>query len=60
MDGSPPHTPLVIDRAVNPECKCKRVGPPPTILGVCCFGELIFSMAEYEGLALVTLTKMEK
>jgi hypothetical protein len=45
---------------VSPESKCRRVGPPPTNLGVRGFGELILSMAECEGLALVTLAKMEK
>jgi hypothetical protein len=45
---------------VSPECKCRRVGPPPTNLGVRGFGDLTISMAECEGLALVTLAKMEK
>jgi hypothetical protein len=35
------------------------VGPPPTNLGVRGFGELTLSMAECEGLALITLAKME-
>jgi hypothetical protein len=51
---------LVTDWAVNLECKCGRVGSPPTNLGVRGFGELTISMAECEGLALVTLAKMEK
>jgi hypothetical protein len=42
------------------KCKCRRVGPPPTNLGVRGFGELTISMAEWEGLALVTLAKTEK
>jgi hypothetical protein len=42
------------------ECKCRRVGPPPTNLGVRGFGELTLSMADCEGFALVTLAKMEK
>jgi hypothetical protein len=53
-------TPLVTDWAVSPECKCRRVGPPPINIGVRGFGELTLSMAECEGLALVTLDKMEK
>jgi hypothetical protein len=53
-------TPLVTDRAVSPESKCRRVGPPPTNLGVRGFGELTLSMVECEGLALVTLAKTEK
>jgi hypothetical protein len=53
-------TPLVTDSAVSPECKCRRVGPPPTNIGVCGFGELTLGMVECEGLALVTLAKMEK
>ena len=53
-------TPLVTDWAVSLECKCKRVGPLPTNLGVRGFGELTISMAEYKGLGLVTLAKMEK
>jgi hypothetical protein len=48
-------TPLVTDGAVSPESKCRRVGPPPTNLGVRGFGELTLSMAECKGLALVTL-----
>jgi hypothetical protein len=47
-------------RLVSPECKCRRVGPPPTNLGVRDFGELTISMAECEGLTLVTLAKTEK
>jgi hypothetical protein len=53
-------TPLVTDLAVSPECKCRRVGPPPTNLGVRGFGELTISMAEYKGLAVVTLAKTKK
>jgi hypothetical protein len=49
--------PLVTDLAVSPECKCRRVSPPPTNLGVRGFWELTLSMAECEGLALVTLAK---
>jgi hypothetical protein len=45
---------------VSPECKCRRVGPPPTNLGVRGFGELTLGMAECEGLALVTLAKTRK
>jgi hypothetical protein len=45
---------------VNPECKCRKVGPPSTNLGVRGFGELTISMAECEGLALATLAKMTK
>jgi hypothetical protein len=52
--------PLVTDWAVSPECKWRRVGPPPINLGVRSFGELTISMAKCEGLALVTLAKMEK
>jgi hypothetical protein len=51
---------LVTDWTVSPECKCRRVGPLPTNLGVHGFGELTISMTECEGLALVTLAKMEK
>jgi hypothetical protein len=36
---------------VNLECKCRRVGPPLTNLGVRGFGELTLSMAECERLA---------
>jgi hypothetical protein len=43
----------------NPECKYRRVGPPPTNSGVHGFGELTISMVEYKGLALVTLVKIE-
>jgi hypothetical protein len=53
-------TPLVTDWAVSPECKCRRVGPPPTNIGVRGFGELTISMAECKGLALVTLAKIKK
>jgi hypothetical protein len=53
-------TSLVTDLTVSPECKCRRVGPPPTNIGVCGFAELTISMAECEGLELVTLAKMEK
>jgi hypothetical protein len=53
-------TPLVTDWAVSPECKCRRVGPPPTNLGVRGFEGLTLSMAECEGLALVILAKTEK
>ena len=59
MDGSPPHTPLVTDWAVSPECKCRRVDPPPTNLGVRGFGEPTLGMAECKGLALVTFAKTE-
>jgi hypothetical protein len=52
-------TPLVIDWAVSPEYKSRRVGPPPTNLGVRGFGELTMSMAECKSLALVTLVKTE-
>jgi hypothetical protein len=52
-------TPVVTDQAVNPEYKCRRIGPP-TNLGVRGFGELTISMAEYEWLVLVTLAKTEK
>ena len=52
-------TPLVTDGAVSPKCKCRRVGPPPINLGVHDFGELTISMAACEGLALVTLAKIE-
>ena len=38
----------------------QRVGPPPINLGVRGFGELTISMAACEGLALVTLAKIEK
>jgi hypothetical protein len=44
---------------VNPECKCRRVGPLPINIGVRGYGKLTISMAECEGLALVTLAKME-
>jgi hypothetical protein len=53
-------TPLAIYWALSPECKCRRVGPLPTNLGVHGFGELTISMAECEGLTLVTLAKIEK
>jgi hypothetical protein len=45
---------------VSPECKCRRLGPPPTNLKVRGFGGLTISMAECEELALVTLAKMKK
>jgi hypothetical protein len=45
---------------VSPECKCRRVGPLPTNLGVRGFGELTLSMAECDGLALVTFAKTKK
>jgi hypothetical protein len=45
---------------VSPECKCRRVGPPPTNIRVRGFGELTLSMAECEGLAFVTFAKTEK
>jgi hypothetical protein len=44
-------TSLITDWAVGPECKCKRVGPYPTNLGVRGFEELTISMAECKGLA---------
>jgi hypothetical protein len=44
---------------VNPECKCRRVGPPRTNLGVRGFGKLTISIAECEGLVLLTLAKIE-
>jgi hypothetical protein len=53
-------TTSVTDLAVSPECKCRRFGPPPTNLRVRGFGELTIGMAECEGLALVTLAKIEK
>ena len=53
-------TPLVTDLAVSPECKCRRVGPPPIYLGVRSFGELTISMAECKGLVLITLAKVDK
>ena len=53
-------TPLVTNGAVSPECKCRRVGPPHMSLGVHDFWELTISMAECEGLALMTLAKIEK
>jgi hypothetical protein len=52
--------PLVTDLAVSLDCKFGKVGPPSTKLGVRGFGELSISMAECEGLALVTLAKIEK
>jgi hypothetical protein len=58
-DGSPPHT-IGYRLMVSPEYKCRRVGPPPTNLGVRGFGKLTISMAECEGLALVILAKIEK
>jgi hypothetical protein len=59
MDGSPPHT-IGYRLSGESECKCRRVGPPPTNLGVRGFGELTLSMAECEELALVTLAKTKK
>jgi hypothetical protein len=53
-------TPLVIDWVVSPDFKCRRVGPPPTNLGVPSVGKLTISMAKCQGLALVILAKMEK
>jgi hypothetical protein len=50
MDGSPSHT---IGYQLSGES-------PPTNLGVRGFGELTISMAECEGLALITFGKMEK
>jgi hypothetical protein len=50
---------LVIDWAISPKCKCRRVGPPPMSLGVRGMG-ITVSMAECEGLALVTLDRIEK
>ena len=59
MDGSPPHT---IGYRLSSESRMqvyRRVGPPPTNLGVRGFGELTLGMAECEGLALVTLGMAE-
>ena len=53
-------TPLATDSAVSSEHKCRRVGSPRMSSGVRSFGDLTISMAEYEGLALVTHAKIEK
>jgi hypothetical protein len=45
---------------VSSEWKCRKVGPLPTNLRVCGFGDFTISMAECEGLAIVTLAKIEK
>ena len=45
---------------VIPECKCRRVGPPSYELRGPRYGELTISMAKCEGLALVTLARIEK
>ena len=59
MDGSSHYT---IGYRLNgeSECKWRKVGSPPMNLRVRGFRELTISMAECEGLALVTLTKMKK
>ena len=52
-------TPLVIDWVVSPKNKCRKVGPFPINLGVRGSGELIISMADGKGLALINLAKIE-
>jgi hypothetical protein len=45
---------------VNPECKYRSVGPPPLSLRGPRYEELTISMVECEGLALITLARIEK